>query len=332
MSVLLKKALEMEDPHAICPITAIVIVADRNGAPAGFSAITKAYDDQSDADLWKESAFSIFSRPVRYIAISRVVPENTVNFNVVVDICIVRDSDPIPNGFMAIDYTVDTKEKALRKRYLCVRSVARDTVVDAIGEILVLNKLKKPPRGYASAGEIDGALICFKHIVIPQNFGRLPHCRSSVAMSSPSSPCYQKTTSLFDHSFCIMRLWCNETFICKRRSKSFISKMKRASFCAKKSFTNPGSIFPNVSDDVRHSAPALNDMDRTVATVNTFTIKVEAASRGIDGVPFKLNPLLQSTVSQKQGSGTPYWIECDDDRLQRDYSYPFTLERSVLSS
>lgn len=44
------------------------------------------------------------------------------------------------------------EEKSLRKKYLCVRTVARDAVVDAVGEIILLSKLKKPPRNYSSAG------------------------------------------------------------------------------------------------------------------------------------------------------------------------------------
>lgn len=84
------------------PITAICIVADKNKCPKGFSPVScplfkflcliftricelfplfqivKTSDDNADADLWKESSFSIFSRPVRYLAISRDIPETVI--------------------------------------------------------------------------------------------------------------------------------------------------------------------------------------------------------------------------------------------------------------
>uniref|UniRef100_A0A0N5ALZ3 Multivesicular body subunit 12A n=1 Tax=Syphacia muris TaxID=451379 RepID=A0A0N5ALZ3_9BILA len=151
-----------------------------------FIKITRAYDDQSDADLWKEGGLTAFwSRPVRYIAVSRDTPANSVGAHVVIDLCITKESDPVPRGFTAIDYTADSREKSLRKRCLCVRTVPRDTVVDAVGEIIVLNKMKRPPNNFSSAGEVDGALICFRHVVVPPSFGVLiPDPKPLLAMHS----------------------------------------------------------------------------------------------------------------------------------------------------
>ncbi|VDN31514.1 unnamed protein product, partial [Gongylonema pulchrum] len=178
--VLMSRSSEMGEENSQNPITSVIIVADKNRCPHGFSAITKTYDEQGDADLWRESSFTFFSRPVRYLAITRDTPQNTIGAHVVTDLCVVKDSDPIPMGFIAIDYTADSKEKALRKKYLCVRTVAREAVVDAVGEIILLSKMRKPPRNYSSAGEVDGILICFKHIVIPSSFGMtIPRSRSA---------------------------------------------------------------------------------------------------------------------------------------------------------
>ncbi|CAJ0951813.1 unnamed protein product, partial [Mesorhabditis belari] len=167
----LTKSGEMEQSPT--PITGLCIVADKNKPPRGFSAISKANDDSSDADLWRESSFSIFSRPVRYLCFSRDTPNTGIKapISVVTDITIVKESEPIPHGFVAIDYTADSGERALRKKFLCVKSEPRDAVVDAIGEIVLLNKAKKTPRDYTSAGEIDGIMVCFRVIVIPPNFG-----------------------------------------------------------------------------------------------------------------------------------------------------------------
>uniref|UniRef100_A0A1I7VT42 MABP domain-containing protein n=1 Tax=Loa loa TaxID=7209 RepID=A0A1I7VT42_LOALO len=79
------------------------------------------------------------------------------------------------------------EEKALRKKYLCVRTVARDAVVDAVGEIVLLSKMRKPPKNYSCAGEVDGILVCFKHIVIPSSFGvTIPRSRSTTSVLYPS--------------------------------------------------------------------------------------------------------------------------------------------------
>uniref|UniRef100_A0A1I7X5J9 ESCRT-I complex subunit MVB12A n=1 Tax=Heterorhabditis bacteriophora TaxID=37862 RepID=A0A1I7X5J9_HETBA len=184
------------------PITALCIVSDKSKCPKGFLAylqhvfinliITRTHDDGSDADLWRESSFSIWSRPVRYLAVSREIPETAIKatVSVVTDITVVRDSDPIPHGFIAIDYCADSREKSLRKRFICVKTEPRDTVVDAVGEIIILNKSKKTPRGFTLAGEVDGATICFRVVVIPQTFG-LIHSLSdrNLASSGLTPPC-----------------------------------------------------------------------------------------------------------------------------------------------
>ncbi|VDD88688.1 unnamed protein product [Enterobius vermicularis] len=164
----------MSDETEQYPITSVIIVSDKNKCPRGFQPITRAYDDQSDADLWKEGGFASFwSRPVRYLAVSRESPANSVGVHVVMDICIIKENDPVPSGFTAVDYTADSskEEKSLRKKCLCIRTLPRENATDAVGEIIILNKTKKPPVNYSCAGEVDGAYICFRHVVIPATFG-----------------------------------------------------------------------------------------------------------------------------------------------------------------
>uniref|UniRef100_A0A915BG89 Multivesicular body subunit 12A n=1 Tax=Parascaris univalens TaxID=6257 RepID=A0A915BG89_PARUN len=272
MSALLSPSTEMGDQKALNPITAVVIVADKNKCPRGFFPITKTHDDQTDADLWKESSFSFFSRPVRYLAISREAPSNMVGVQVVTDLCVVKDTDPIPMGFIAIDYTADSKEKSLRKKYLCVRSMSRDAVVDAIGEIVVLNRHKKPPRNFSSAGEIDGSLICFRHVVIPPSFGiSLPRSQSS------------------------------------------------------------GGLYPSVGED-RHSAPVLAGGGQQLGGVNALTIKLASTRIGVEDVPFKLNPVIESSLARNKLTALPTIKIYDQAKLDSEFGYQFTLERATLSN
>ncbi|VDK78369.1 unnamed protein product [Litomosoides sigmodontis] len=270
--VLMTRSSDMDDGSNINPITSVIIVADKNRCPRGFVPITKTFDEQGDADLWRESSFTFFSRPVRHLAITRDTPQNRVGTHVVTDLCVVKDSDPIPMGFVAIDYTADSKEKALRKKYLCVRTVSRDAVVDAVGEIILLSKLRKPPKNYSSAGEVDGILICFKHIVIPSSFG------VAIPRSSSTSVLYP---SLGTHEF-------------------------------------------------RHSNPTL-DKAKISITANALTIKA-GVKRGVEDVPFKLNPKVESSLAMNKLEMLPELKKCDSEQLDRDYCYCFTLERAMLSN
>ncbi|KAK0401144.1 hypothetical protein QR680_015612 [Steinernema hermaphroditum] len=178
---MLQRQTEMGDEVEQTPIVSLCLVADRNKTPFGFSALTRTYDDNSDADLWKESMWSVFARPMRYIAISRQIPKGSTpnSVEVLTDITIVGEKDPIPHGFTALDYTADSGEKSLKKKQICIKTAARTSAVDAIGDVIILAKQKRPPMGYAQAGEIDGMLVCYKDVVIPQSWGAAPLTHSS---------------------------------------------------------------------------------------------------------------------------------------------------------
>jgi len=152
------------------PVTEICIVADKSRCPPGYGVIAKAYDDtSSEADVWKDGLFA-FSRVYRYICVCKSPPQNSFVCNVVADLALVNDKDIVPAGYVAIEYTTDTREKALRKKLLCVRTVPRETTVDAVSDLIILAKQKRPPQGFTLAGEIDGLLLCYKYGVIPPDF------------------------------------------------------------------------------------------------------------------------------------------------------------------
>lgn len=57
------------------PLTAITIVENSSKCPEGFFPILKTYDEDSDADLWKQQA--IFGkRTCRYLCLSKSESEN----------------------------------------------------------------------------------------------------------------------------------------------------------------------------------------------------------------------------------------------------------------
>jgi ESCRT-I complex subunit MVB12 len=168
------------------PIVSICVIADKQKCPPAFIPVLKTFDDMSDADLWKDGGFFGFNRSLRYLAISRAISDNTT-LEVVTDLLIISEKEAIPANFISIDFTVDSNERALRKKYLCARFTPRNDALDAVTDIIVLARTKRPPKGYTEAGDVDGMKICFKVTTIPETYGRLVHSRSNPTLY-PSVP------------------------------------------------------------------------------------------------------------------------------------------------
>ncbi|KAI1715789.1 multivesicular body subunit 12 domain-containing protein [Ditylenchus destructor] len=275
---MLQKAVEMGDEHDQLPIVSVCVVADKNKCPPGFTPILKTYDEATDADLWKDGfGFGIFNRVVRYVAMSRHVTDAS-SLELVTDVAIISDKEAVPSNFVCIDYTADTKERALKKRYLCVRLSPRNDTLDAVSDILILSKSKKPPKGYTIAGDVDGMIICYRVSTIPESYGRLKHSQSSDMNNANKgqAPLYPE-------------------------------------------INNPNYAY-------RHST---SDLGKVNESISAFTIKAAQTNqiKGIDGVPFQLNPIYSKSLLQKKGSDFP---EVPEINPAETYNYNFSLERSVI--
>lgn len=257
------------------PIVSLVIVADKSRCPPNFIPITKTFDDGSDADLWKDGfGFGIFNRAVRYLAVSRHIADTHGPLEVLTDLAVISDKEAVPSSFICFDFTVDTKDKALKKKYLCARFTPRNDAVDAVTSIIILAKTKRPPKGYSQAGEIDGMMICFKVCTIPEGYGRLTHSQST--------------------------------------------EMDRLGN------TGSSSLYPNVN---RHST---SDLDRIGQMANERSPHL--LFKGIDRVPFELNPLFAAALNGKDLFSTLPAIP-DLRALEAKYGvYNCRLERSIASS
>ncbi|KFD55196.1 hypothetical protein M514_03837 [Trichuris suis] len=153
-------------------LTDIIIVADKANVPSHFHPILKAADDPSyDVDLWKEGFFSIL-RPCRYLCISRWPGAAREPDTVVADICLINDKDKVPAEYEPIEWTYDTREKALRRKQICVKRLLRKRAIDAVCEISIFARQKKPPGNHYYAGDIDGLLLCFKYRPVYKRFRR----------------------------------------------------------------------------------------------------------------------------------------------------------------
>ena len=88
------------------PITSLCVVEDPEKCPSGYTVVSRTYDQDSDADLWRESGF--FGRKFsRYLCLSKTV--GTQDY-VIQSLCIINEKDMAPQNFKSIPKTSDTSE------------------------------------------------------------------------------------------------------------------------------------------------------------------------------------------------------------------------------
>ncbi|KAH8363780.1 hypothetical protein KR200_006729 [Drosophila serrata] len=145
------------------PITSLHIVEDFERCPKNFNAIHRTYDQDSDADLWRD--YSIFGRQnTRYLCLSKSegLPEYVVE-----TLQVIAEKTAPPKEFSLLSRTADSDQKAWRKRQIAYKLSKRGTVTQAVTDIILCSKLKVAPDGFKLAGDINGVLICYKTGAIP---------------------------------------------------------------------------------------------------------------------------------------------------------------------
>ncbi|KAH9507588.1 Multivesicular body subunit 12B [Bulinus truncatus] len=148
------------------PITRVCIVSDPSKCPPNHIVISRTYENTEEADLWRDKNF-FGKRVTRYLCVERQNPSPTQD--VLVDVSIINEKDNVPPGFHVLETTIDTKEKASQKKFICIRWMAPSLTADAITDLIFLSK-KKPPQGYTSVGEINNMSLCYKMGHLPQSF------------------------------------------------------------------------------------------------------------------------------------------------------------------
>ncbi|XP_055716736.1 multivesicular body subunit 12B [Phlebotomus papatasi] len=140
------------------PITNLIIVENCEKCPKNFTPIHLTYDQDSDADLWRET--SLFGKhPGRYLCMSK---QDTSTDTVVETISVIGANERTPEGFTNIKQTTDNVQKAWRKRQLVFKVVERKNACKAVTDIIICSKSKKAPSGFLIAGEINGLSVCYK--------------------------------------------------------------------------------------------------------------------------------------------------------------------------
>ncbi|XP_069121412.1 multivesicular body subunit 12B-like isoform X2 [Argopecten irradians] len=278
------------------PITAVTVVTEPSKCPAGFTIIDKTYDKRDDADLWRDGYFG--KRICRYMCVERSAP--SVGRDVLVDVAVINEKDPIPAGFTCVDFTSDTREKAMKKKMLCVRYMSCTLTKDAIAELIILSKgVRRPPNGYNLVGELNNMALCFKMAGF-----RSPNAEPQQnTVNPPYSPNYTTETPLNNMS-------------------------------------NVGSALPYaINPTANHTRPGL-DRANSLAGIgsnhqsNPMLCTIVALShqmQALSGVPWQINPRY-TEMSRLQDIMIPQIGYKSIMDIENEYSYSFNIERSVSTN
>lgn len=111
-------------------------------------AVTRTYDQDVDADLWRETG--IFARrQARYLCLSKSEGSNE---HFVEIIKIIGEKETPPPGFSTLAKTVDSESKAWRKKQIVYKLTHRDSVKEVVTDVILCSKSKHAPQEYISAG------------------------------------------------------------------------------------------------------------------------------------------------------------------------------------
>lgn len=141
------------------PVTGVCVVSDPGRCPPNYITIDRTFDRPEDADLWKDGYFT--RRVMRYLCVEKQPAVH--NKDVLVDVTLINERDAVPPGFTVLDYTHDSREKATKKKTLCVRWMVPSMTTDAITDLILLTRSqRRAPIGYTLVGELNNMSLCYK--------------------------------------------------------------------------------------------------------------------------------------------------------------------------
>ncbi|GAU97516.1 hypothetical protein RvY_08798 [Ramazzottius varieornatus] len=304
----------MEDLQKFDPITGLCIVAKKLQCPIGYRCLDKSYDQSADADLWKDSIFG--TKNERYMCLTRFYPlENGRLNNVLQNIVLLNEKDPVPAGCSVVDLTEDTKEKALRKKQLVVRMVPRFSVTEAICDLIILSRKRTPPEGYTFFGDVGGLLLCFLRGPIPPDSTKSP------------SPSIGSAYILQQHDV-------RGTDRLRRRSilDSFDTPTDRPSAAEEKKTINAQA--PQRSSMITQTGASLARQASRAMKIREIELPGGSAAmdRGVEDVPFRVNLSPGSQDRRRDHSAVPLIPYRTWEEMQHELDYDFELEKKYLES
>lgn len=191
----------MDNATADMPITALCILADKSKVPQYYMPVDKAYDTRTELDLWKDGLFA--KRANRFICFTKEFPLKTndsESWNVIEDILLFNDKEIAPGGYIAIEKTGDSGEKAFQRKVLHAKVSLRHYTDTAISDIILLAKDKRAPAFYSSKGEINGCMLCVRYSKIPKQKAVAPSISDRIKSGSATTPTRQLQTPVYPHN------------------------------------------------------------------------------------------------------------------------------------
>lgn len=130
------------------PITSLQLVEDYEKCPNHFQPINKTYDQDQDADLWREN--NLFGkRSSRYLCLSKT--EGLPDY-ILETLKVIGDKESLPEGFSQLTRTADSEQKAWRKKQIVYRLAKKGVAKQAITDIILCSRLRQAPEGFSLAG------------------------------------------------------------------------------------------------------------------------------------------------------------------------------------
>jgi len=304
-------------------LTDVCIVDDNSKCPAGYQIVSKTYDQDTDADLWRDGFLG--KKITRYLCLSKT--EGKANF-VIENIKVVNDKETPPEGFTLVSHVHNSDQKALKKKLLFIKLVPLETAKQAVTDVIVLSKSKRAPKGFQSAGELSSMVICFKlGTPKPANNTMTQSCTSPLANSSrPSS----------NHlPYPVTPLGTSNSSSASPPSLYPIQQLQQSGGPAP---PVPPRVYMTWGGGGRKVAPprppsailtsSAADTPHRSIPAPPVASTLYNPHYGLDGVPFQLNPrLAKAQANEFQILRPP---PKSVSIIDAEYSYDFTTERQAL--
>ncbi|KAH0951986.1 hypothetical protein HN011_005195 [Eciton burchellii] len=301
------------------PITAISVVEDIDKCPPNFTVVSRTYDQDTDADLWRESGLFI-KKKGRYICFSKTEGEPNC---VVEDIMVCNERDAPPNGYTMIAYTIDSKQKAWRKKQVCYKVINKNSCAKAVTDIIICSRInhkntKSAPVGFSAAGIINGVRVCYKMTDIATNASSDLQPYANIDLLQNASP--------------------NGTLLPERPpkpkfSKSLVNEINPPPIVSATNWDESVNqdFMPLSPRKLRPTRPAPQPPTSVASPVLetrlTSTYGTLPGSTDLDGVPFALNPRLTHLNCVFQDlPHIKMWTQKD---LDKEFHYDFRAERET---
>lgn len=308
------------------PITAISVVEDVDKCPPNFTVVSRTYDQDTDADLWRESGLFI-KKKGRYICFSKTEgPPGCV----VEDIVVINERDTPPEGYNMISYTVDSRQKAWRKKQVCYKIRNKNSCAKAVTDIIICSRIihkdsKLAPIGFSAAGVINGVRVCYKTVDIINansdsqsyvNIDLLQSPSPNPSNGSPHRPAPERPPK--------------PKFSPKPPINGIYPQIGGAASKDNDESGDRDYEVLSLNARIRPTRPAPQPPTSALPVVGSTPVYgTLPGSSDLDGVPFALNPRLIINHSDSASNKLPVikvWTQRD---LDREFFYDFRAERET---